>query len=56
MTAVERVADDAWCERKQVQGRTLVNVGGRWTVFTLGPLEKPTRGGPAPELARTAAE
>jgi phospholipid/cholesterol/gamma-HCH transport system permease protein len=40
MTVVERVAGDAWCERKQAQGRTLVNVGGRWTVFTLGPLER----------------
>jgi len=40
MNADQRVAGDAWCEPMQSQGRTLLNVGGRWTVFTLGPLEK----------------
>ncbi|MGE0152337.1 MAG: MlaE family lipid ABC transporter permease subunit [Reyranellaceae bacterium] len=40
MNAAQRLAGDAWCERTHAQGRTMVSVGGRWTVFTLGPLEK----------------
>ena len=40
MNAAQRVAGDAWCERSQSKGRTTVSVGGRWTVFTLGPLER----------------
>lgn len=40
MSAAQRIAGDAWCERVQTKGRTTINVGGRWTVFTLGPLDK----------------
>ncbi len=41
MSAAERISGDAWCERIQSKGRAIVGVGGRWTVFTLGRLEKP---------------
>jgi phospholipid/cholesterol/gamma-HCH transport system permease protein len=40
MSATQRVVGDAWCERSQSKGRTTLNVGGRWTVFTLGPLDR----------------
>ena len=40
MSAAERISGDAWCERAQSKGRTIVSVGGRWTVFTLGQLDK----------------
>ena len=40
MNAVQRVSGDAWCERIQSDGRTVIHVGGRWTVFTLGPLAR----------------
>jgi len=40
MNAAQRIAGDAWCERVQTKGCTTINVGGRWTVFTLGPLDK----------------
>ncbi|MGE0659292.1 MAG: MlaE family lipid ABC transporter permease subunit [Reyranellaceae bacterium] len=41
MSAAERISGDAWCERIQSKGRATMSVGGRWTVFTLGRLEKP---------------
>lgn len=40
MSPAQRMAGDAWCERVQMQGRATINVGGRWTVFTIGPAEK----------------
>jgi phospholipid/cholesterol/gamma-HCH transport system permease protein len=40
MSAAQRAAGEAWCERTQSDGRTTLSVGGRWTVFTLGPLDR----------------
>ncbi len=40
MSPAQRMAGDAWCERAQRQDRATINVGGRWTVFTIGPAGK----------------